>query len=283
MQSIMPEQQNEIRQILHAHTIENYSDTLTRYSYIADGTQNFLDMIQNPNYQGYRRELLILERMAAYFPRGRHIIDLGPGNGIKGMMIAQSSEASSYLAIDMSQSMLETARSNFNLNIPAEFKCMDFLNFTTFNNSMILLLGNTLTNEIDMNRMLTNIRNSCRNSSLLIGIELFSEDINQILAEYRCAANYELTARPLEFVGMLREIGHIDIEYNLRENRIEEWFVVDTNFTSEDISLRPQDRILLSITNKPSIKQITTIIESSGWRIERIELIENQAVFLLSS
>ena len=283
MQELTPEQQHEIRQVLLAHTIENYSDTLTKFSYIADGTQNFLDMIQNPNYHGYRREILILERMTNYFPKGRNIIDFGPGNGVKGMMIAQSSESLSYLAIDISQSMLATARSNFNLNIPAEFRCMNFSNFTTFNNSLILLLGNTLTNEINMNKLLITIRNSCRHSSLLIGVELFSEDINQILREYRCEANYELTARPLELIGIPREIGHIDIEYNLRENRIEEWFIVDMAFTSENIDLQPQDHILLSITNKPSIEHITTIIESSGWRIERIELIENHAVFLLSS
>ena len=159
-------------------------------------------------------------------------------------------------------------------------------------NRLFLLLGNTLTNEVNIGMFLRNFResvnlmNNCANY-MLVGIELFGQDINQIVREYRSEENYVLTFRPLEMIGVNREDGIIDIGFNEELRRIEEQFIFSRpsiiNVGSDSIEFEEGDRILLSVTYKPALDEVMRVIRNSGWSVEYVEFEENQAMMLLSS
>lgn len=145
--------------------------------------------------------------------------------------------------------------------------------------SMYVMLGNTLANYLDMDKIL-NLMNNTR-SYILLGIELIAGNIEEILAEYRTPENYALTFRPLGYIGVQRSAGDINIIFNNELSRIEEWFIFSEECMIGDYLIPRDSRILLSITQKPSLGQMQKIIIDSGLQIIRQETEQNQALMLI--
>ena len=308
-QTIQQDYRTQIATIVSRHVAGDYSDTLTRFSYI-NGVEDFLRFIQSPDYFGYSREIALIGRIVEpilqRIRNNSQIIDLGPGNGQKAMflMSAISSRVSEYLALDMSQQMLNVARLSQDVatpNMNREYVLHDFSNMSELGRELarnserdriFLLLGNTLTNEVNMDYFLQNFREIVNqtnrgNNYLLLGIELLAQDINQIVREYRSEENYILTFRPLEALGVNRHDGIIDISFNEEVRRIEEQFIFTRPTTiivnSHRIHFEEDSRVLLSVTYKPVLDEIMTLIRNAGWNIESLGFEENQAMLLLSS
>ncbi len=285
----------------------DYSDTLTKFSYIT-GAQDFLRFSLSPDYSTYQRELATIERIAPAISQrlgnSFQMVDLGPGDGQKAMRLINQfvGRTFDYLALDMSQSLLKAAEtSQWDIPNRREYHLCDFSNRRELirelseysdRDRLFLLLGNTLTNEVNMEHFLRNFRETINQTNaggnyLLLGVELLTQDINQIVREYRSEENYILTFRPLEMLGINRQSGAVDISFHEELRRIEEQFIftrpatIDVNLHRLDFA--ESDRILLSVTYKPTLNDMEEIIRNAGWGVESVEFERNQMLVLLSS
>jgi len=291
--------------IVQQHLRGNYSDLLTRFSYLASGAHDFIQMTQNPNYLGYKREMLLINnlvhslRNTIYTPL--HIIDLGPGDGTKALKLLNlHGSVIQYTALDISQEMLDKTQQTIRYvrNIEKYFIRCDWhtsseikkvINNHYSNTNLFLLLGNTLTNEICMEKFLSDFRNNFKYNVkpvyLLIGIELMSASLPKILAEYRCPENYRLTVRPLKIIGINPADGITDITFNKKAQRIEEWFIVSRNkeiyACGKKIILHSGNKILLSVTYKPNLPIIRKIFLKTGWDVIFQDCEKNQCMVLI--
>ena len=308
LQLAQTECREQIAAIVARHLVGDYSDSLTRFSYI-NGAEDFLRFIHTPDYFGYTREFSLINRITPQISRrirnNSQIIDLGPGDGQKAIRILTnlSGRISNYLALDISRQMLNVAQISQNRiqSVAKKYRLCDFSNMPKLRlairtgaerDRIFLLLGNTLTNEVNIGHFLQNFREIADETNggknyLLLGLELLSQDINQIVREYRSEENYILTFRPLEMLGINRQDGVIDISFNESLRRIEEQFIFTRPTTiivnSHCINFSEGDRILLSVTCKPALNEIIGLVRSAGWNLESMEFEENQAILLLSS
>ncbi len=294
--------------IVARHLEGDYSDTLTRFSYIL-GASDFLRFIYTPQYLGYTKEMKLLDcitpKIEQIIGKNLQIIDLGPGNGKKAVKIMENlgKLVSHYSALDMSRQMLDTARisQKRTKEVSKEYQLCDFsnlyelgkkINMNPDGERLFLLLGNTLTNEVNMEFFLQTFRKivdqtNKRKNYFLLGVELLNQNINQIIEEYRTEENYILTFRPLEMINICKQDGVIKISFNEKLRRIEEEFIFTSSRrmieNGQNILFSEGDRVLLSVTYKPTFDEMIGYIRKTHWNIESIKCDENQAMFLLSS
>lgn len=296
MNELAAAQTDEIEDIVRQHLQSDYSDSLTRFSYLNGGAEQFISLTRNPDYTSYERELGLLNQI---FPNIRslvgnklQIIDFGVGDGIKlnyALSYLRRRIDVSYLGLDLSTAMIEIARRNN--SFANNYSVCDFGDMIQLsrefnrlpNDSMLItMLGNTITNEVNVGDYLVSLRNLVgRRTYLMMGLELFQDNIDEIVREYRNEENHNLTFRPLEMLGISRIHGEINIDYNPERQRIEEWFIFNGEGQVRDIQHQEGDRVLLSVTYKPTITQIREVIYNSGWGEEMCIIHRGYALLLL--
>lgn len=296
---------SQILEIIVNQLNGDYSDSMTRFSYIKGGANKFLQLIRDPDYLGYDREMILFNKIIPKISRKikpiRRLIDLGPGDGTKATKIIKLLDTQNldYLAFDISSEMLNITEHTFDKNnLEGKFKICDWhnpiclrgaINQSITHANLILLLGNTLTNEINIKKFLVDLRKVLTSSSssnyLLIGLEVFDGNIDEIIKEYKNEINYDLTIKPLEMVGISKNDGKIDIIYDKKMERIEEWFISTgekyIKLNDFNITFHEGSKILLSVTYKPIIEKIKRIFVKSGWNILFSDFEKNQGMFLL--
>lgn len=285
--------QTEIQNIVNKHLQQIYDDNLTRFSYI-DGAQDFIDMINDCHYQGFRQELLMIKTIAKFIklkiPQLKTLIDLGTGDGIKSHLLMKYLVVQpKYLGLDISPRMLEIAKFNLlnynseqnNYFVNCNWKNPEIIKllldgYNINNTCLYLLLGNTLANEINMVKFLEKLHQTANklapNNYLLIGIELFKNDASTLVREYNSLANHRLTVKPLKIIGMDTTEGKLNIIFNNYLKRIEEWYCLSND-----------KKILLSSTYKPTLNDLNFVIIKSGWKIIRVESENNFALILVEA
>lgn len=297
--------QSQILEIIRSQLNGDYSDSMTRFSYIKGGANKFLQLIRDPNYLGYDREMILFNKIIPRINRKikpiNRLIDLGPGDGTKAIKIIKllGIQNLDYLAFDISGEMLNITKHIFDKNnLEGKFKICDWhnpiylkgaINRNITHGNLVLLLGNTLTNEINIQKFLTNLRKVLTSPSssnyLLIGLEVLDGNIDEIIKEYKNEINYNLTIKPLEMVGITKNDGKVDVVYNKKMERIEEWFILtgekNIKLGDSNITFHEGSRILLSVTYKPTTEKIEKIFAKSGWNILFSDFEKNQEIFLL--
>lgn len=245
--------------------------SLIKYSYLGEGARNFLRLTRHPDYQGFRRELQLIELMSEELRSlgATHMLDLGPGDGLKARRIMEIIGGDTqYAAIDLSPEMLSIAEQNV-ASITQErgtFIRGDFgdpgllrsLRMDQGSNRLVLLLGNTVANEPDLEAYIEMIRQNTvspgRRTFILLGIELYDEDIQSILREYINEENTSLSVQPLHLAGLDTCHDRFSVTFNETRRRIEEWFAFSDGA-----------RVLLSSTQKPDEKTWEKIMSSGAW------------------
>ena len=288
----------EIEDIVRQHLQGDYSDSLTRFSYLNGGAEQFIRLTQNPDYTSYERELSLLNQILpnirSLVDNNLQVVDFGVGDGRKlnqVLLYLRERIDTTYLGLDLSSTMIEIARRNN--PVETNYSICDFSNISQLSrvfrtlpdiDRLILMLGNTITNEVNVERCLCRLRESLdRQAYLIIGLELFQDNTDEIVREYRNEENYNLTFRPLEMLGIERYHGEIDIDFNPERQRIEEWFIFNREGRIRDIQYQEGGRVLLSVTYKPTMTQIREMINNSGWNEEMSVVDRGYALLLLSS
>jgi len=306
--------QTQIISIIQQQLASNYSHTLTKFSYLDKGTNYFLQLMDYPEYHTYHNEIHLIEKIIPSLnktvgssKKQLEIIDLGPGNGKKSAMVLSglSTNSINYKAFDISKTMLNNAQKTHQtlLNIAAKkYYLCDFTNLKKLNktlhpltanntNMLIMLLGNTLANEPDMYVFLTNLKSlftslQSKETFLLIGIELYSENSISIINQYDNNINRDLTFFPLKMLNINKDSGKIVITLNKSRQRIEEKFIFTSNqqlnIGEKTINFQNGDELLLSVTNKPTLNTIKKISKKSGWHVHTIEQGKKQALIYLT-
>lgn len=291
-------QLEEITEIVGRHLQGDYSDSLTRFSYLNGGAESFIRLTQNPDYTGYEREISLLEQVMPQLvdlvDGDLQVVDLGVGDGRKlnqVLLNLQDQIEAEYLGIDLSPAMIEIARANNPLG--RDYAVCDFSDVEELSlelsqlgdgNRAIFMLGNTLTNEVDVEGFLRSLREaSCDRSYLIVGLELFENNAEEIVREYRNEENYDLTFRPLEMIGIERSSGEIDIDYHPENQRIEEWYTFNENGQVGEVEYHEGDRVLLSVTYKPTSSEVRDMFSRSGWNEEAYFVDRSNAMILLST
>ncbi|MBU0530199.1 MAG: L-histidine N(alpha)-methyltransferase, partial [Nanoarchaeota archaeon] len=154
--------------------------------------------------------------------------------------------------------------------------------------NLILFLGNTIGNVSDMNRVLSNIRESMTlDDYLLIGTELF--DINRIHHIMRHYDDNELMKdiifTSLEFFGLTYDDGKFEFKFNKNKGQVEARFIMKHDkeivYGSKKILLKKGTKILLLISYKTTPKKIQILLAESGFVIKRLFLNENEDYALI--
>jgi len=297
----------EIGNIVRQHLQGNYLDTLTRFSYLDQGAEQFLKLVNSPDYTSYDQEMGLIDRMIPNLSRFSRVVDIGVGNGLKAAKILSSLDCK-YLGLDISEDMLQIARESHDRILPdlnRKYVPIDFSNVPKLGSliypsgksendsdddsdhfslqgyrrkkpDLFLLLGNTLTNETDMGFYLMalglDLLRSRPENQLIVGLELYQDNIEQIVREYNNEENRALTVRPLEILnlnGINSNEGEIDISFNEEQRRIEEWFIMEND-----------KRILLSVTYKPTLDQFREVVRQGGLQEDRLLLTEDESYAL---
>ncbi len=261
--------------------------SLIKYSYLGEGARNFLRLTRHPDYQGFRRELQLIELMSEElrFLSDIHILDLGPGDGLKaGRIMEIIGPNTEYTAIDLSPEMLSITEHNLaeitqgsGRFIRGDFSDPGLLQNLVINqggNRLVLLLGNTVANEPNLEDFIEMIRQNTVGSGgrtfILLGIELYDEDIQGILREYTNEENTSLSVQPLRLAGVETCHDRFSVSFNEIRHRIEEWF-----------TLPDGARVFLSSTQKPDAKTWEEIMTSGNWRRISQRKIGQQVLALL--
>lgn len=305
-------QLRQIIRIVRQQLAGDYSQTLTKFSYLEQGAEYFLRLVNTPVYCGYQRELALIEKIIPAIKRTTgnsdkllYVVDLGPGDGIKSATIlsALKPERLIYGAFDISESLLCCAQATQQSLILADKKyhVCDFTNLQKLHDTarpmisqcdsiLVILLGNTLANEIDMGSFLTRLKlflgQIAKNYFLLVGMELYTTDSSAIIKEYNNNINRKLTIVPLKKIGLdVEGSGDVRIVFNEEHGRIEERFTFKTAFRSNlstmNLNFQPGDELLLSVTYKPTHSGIKKLFKKSCWDICTMKLDANQALIYL--
>jgi len=281
---------HDIQEIIRAHISWNYTQTLTKYSYIDQWAFDFIDFTQNPEYQWYQREIEILKNIW-FSSLYNQIIDLGPWNGVKWSLLMQkmADTTQRYLAIDISNQMLTIAKNQqkkMTTSIDKQYIQSDFDDITTIQQYMegsnfVMMLWNTITNSIDMITYLRNLYDICNEKDMVvIGVEIGNgENIQNLVKEYNTPENRVLTFSPLAYIWVPQHAWYIDIMFNRALHRIEEWFVFEEEIVIAKLSIPKWTKILLSVTNKPTLFQLIASIQGSWFTIDNTY--NNQEQYIL--
>lgn len=281
--------------------IEGRGEVPVKFIYLGKGAENwrkYRAKNTKPKVAGleYHQALIMEEKLPSIWASLKgsnlNIIDLGPGDGGPAVQIlnyatkrAKNSNLK-YVPIDISKAMLKQAigavRKQFSGTVEPyliDFESGNFSDVTfklrngTRTNFMVLL-GNTLGNTANMQRVLTNFRESMtRNDYLLLGVELVNEHLlKRMVKQYVNDDLNRLVFWPLEYHGAKRQHGKFKIRFNHKLSRIEMYFVPTKDITLkigyEKFTLKKDAGIILATSTKFSTPLLTDLLGDAGFRID---------------
>jgi len=267
-----------------------------KFIYMDDGVYIWDRLVGDENYILGKIELEMLEsnmkKILASLKKKVNLIDVGCGNGKKTVpfikALSKNHKPVNYVALDISTEMLALAIKNIrneikdNLNTQTfviDFEEGNFAQITDmlrkvyYETNFLTMLGNTIGNPFDKDRVLANLRESMTFSDyILIGIELIkNEDIEKILSHYKNDLVYEAGFFCLGKVGVKRTDGEIKVVYNKAKTQVEIYFIfgknVITHFAHEKFTLKKGDKILLLISYKSTKDHLEMLLNKTGFKI----------------
>jgi uncharacterized SAM-dependent methyltransferase len=299
----MEQMVSEILEILGQHRAKNYSQTLTSYGYFKEGPAIYDALINSGDYECFNKEKSLLADVCETLlnePANPYdslqILDLGVGNGLKwedAFWTLRKKVPTEYLGLDISEPMIEFAKRRF-CGPGIGYANADFLDLQSIHPHLskdaslriISMLGNTICNFIDDSRQLETLRQmqeyDSKPSFIILGLELFTGDIDRLLKAYCNDLTKRIDFIPLQILGVDSEIGIHEIVFNEELLRIEEWFHVseDSVFTPPyqhaEFKLQRDDAILLSVTRKPTHDELLHRL-SSVWELGAIAIRRQEA------
>ena len=268
-----------------------------KFVYLEDGAKNWDAMIENRHYGLGRLENdLLRSALPRIFGvvgnRRYNIIDIGPGNGKKARTILTyvrtKTKLAYYIGLDISQEMLNMALRNLRLyrchgvamsSVIIDFEQGNFSQVTrklrqeNYPRNLFFLLGNTIGNPFDKDRVLTNIRESMTISDyLVIGLELADlSNTTRILQHYQQPVVISFILFCLRSVGIKPSDGKIEVRFNKLKSQIEMRFrftrSVHLEYEGEVFKYSKGDRVLLLISYKSDRVKMEGLLERTGFRM----------------
>jgi len=253
--------------------------------------------LNSPEYHTSKIERRLLaknRREIGKFIGSREVNFLGAGDGRKIESFVR--RKNKITIFDLSPEMINFCRQT--LRRPVTFTQTDFekIDFQNGANQLWVMLGNTLGNFDDIPQFLRKI--SATKSKLILGMELLDdaggqsnhqETIAKIVQEYNNETGFDFIFTPLELLGVKRDDGKIQVRFNQKTKRIEEFFAF-TNVLSRkkfaqenNLQLGEVRKILLSVSSKRTQQEFIALVKASGFEVRHVFQDGTNFIFLLES
>jgi uncharacterized SAM-dependent methyltransferase len=283
-----------------------------KYAYLNEGAQKW-DEIYKQWEEGdgvTSEEMLLLTSHLDSFvgafgeSDGINLVDLGCGSGTPAIRIIKyligRGLKVNYVAVDISQEMLELAEANLLSefsDLPVTSLRLDFekdsltdqllsIKQKTNYPSLLINLGNTLGNYVNVSSVLTNFMESMTlDDYLLLGNGLVNDyNPQKIINTYNIPIIVDLVTSPARSLGLYDDNDDFKYIWNANKNRVEGriQFNSDKKVTVADQSLELNngEEILVHHSYKFSEASLTKLISDVGFRTELLTTNMNRSHIL---
>jgi uncharacterized SAM-dependent methyltransferase len=237
--------------------------------------------------------------------RGINLIDLGCGNGLPAIDIIKVIQAENlsvnYVAVDLSKEMLALASKNIKQELPhvpitelqsdfeSESLASQLLDVKQHSKqpNLLINLGNTLGNYVNVNSVLTNFLQSMTlQDYLIVGNGLINDQNSQkILSAYEGVKVLEedLTA-PARELGLYTEKDDYKVLWNPTERRVEARIKLSGerqfSLAGQTVAMESGDEILVMQSRKYTESSLTKMLSGVGFRTELLTTNRNRSYIL---
>lgn len=279
--------------------IQGRGEIPLKFAYLGEGAKNW-DRIARERTEGEginSAESALLQKRVGDFlstlesTSGVNIIDIGCGNGFPVLPILNELSSSSipftYIPLDISQQMIDLATATIKSRFPSvaikpilmDFELGQFSDVMyelkeVMPVNLLLFLGSTLGNHSDLNRVLSNFRDSMTSQDFLVlGVELTNiSKIQKLFPHYENDGVETLVTYTFKYLGVPKDSYKYVVSWNDKYSQIEMRAAlgrkVDINFAGEKFSLEDGEDILLGRSVKFTEYSITKLLSDVGFRTE---------------
>ncbi len=291
--------------------IQGRGEVPLKFAYLGEGAGNW-DKISGQREEGggiNSAEGKLLEKRIDDFistlssEKGVNIIDIGCGNGYPVFPILKklldNNIKFKYVPLDISQEMLDLAIKNVADEFPEteseglqiDFELGQFSDITydlkkDGSVNLMLFLGSTLGNHSDLNRVLSNFRDSMSSKDyMIVGVELTNlVKVQNITSHYEGEVVEDFVFNTLNYIGVPKESRDMEITWNNADNQVEIRAVlkedVSIKIADESFALFKGEKILLSRSKKFSESVVAQVLSDVGFRTELLTTNEERGYLL---
>ena len=291
--------------------IQGRGEIPLKFAYLGEGAKNW-DRIAKERSRGKginSAEATLLKKRICDFlstvdvKKGVNIVDIGCGNGVPVFPILEKLKEDrvpfTYVPMDISGELLELAERTVSKKFPGT-KCkpieMDF-ELGQFSDVMydlkkdgstnlMLFLGSTLGNHSDLNRVLTNFRDSMTSKDfLIVGVELTNlAKVYSIVPHYTTRSAKTFSTFVLGKLGVSGGAYQFEASWNDKQNQIEVRAIlkkpVKIEIADEHFTLGKNENILLARSIKFTEYTATKLFSDIGFRTELLTTAEDRGYLL---
>ncbi len=222
---------------------------------------------------------------------GINIIDIGCGNGLPVLPILKQLTSNgvpfTYVPLDISKEMMDMAIETVKARFPSiayrpvqmDFELGQFSDVMydlkdRMPINLLLFLGSTLGNHSDLNRVLSNFRDSMTSKDFLIlGVEMTNlAKVQMLFPHYENEGVKALATQSFSYLGVPRDAYEYEVLWNEKYSQIECRAVLTRevliNFSGEKFLLQQNENLLLIRSIKFTEHSITKLLSDVGFRTE---------------
>lgn len=288
--------------------IQGRGEVPLKFAYLGEGANNWAKIAKERTEGGginSAEGLLLNKRINDFLStldttNGVNLIDIGCGNSYPVHPIIKELKSRNikmtYVPMDISQEMLDLAANNVSKDfgiettpIQMDFESGQFSDvmYDIKQNgavNLMLFLGSTLGNHSDLNRVLSNFRDSMTSKDyLILGVELtnFSK-VNKLIPHYENTAVERLVTHTLNFLSINEYDYQVswDEKYNQVEMRAQIKKDTKVQIANENFVLQEGESILLARSIKFTEYTATKLLSDVGFRTELLTTNEDRGYLL---
>jgi uncharacterized SAM-dependent methyltransferase len=290
--------------------IQGRGEIPLKFAYLGEGAKHW-DAIARERSTGEginSEERKLLDKRVHDFLSGIdtsvvNIVDIGCGNGEPVLPIMEALQSKnvgfSYVPLDISSEMIELARHSVSAKYPdvsinpivMDFESGQFSEEmydlkTEGSINLMLFLGNTMGNHSDLNRVLSNFRDSMTSKDyLIVGNELTNlAKVEKILPHYETKAVGDLVTQVLDHLSIDDKTYDYAAHWNEKYSQIEMRALfhedVPVSIAGESFVLEKGERLLLARSRKFTEYTATKLFTDVGFRTELLSTSVDQGYIL---
>ncbi len=288
--------------------IQGRGEVPLKFAYLGEGAYNWDKIAQERNSGGGINSVegkLLKKRINDFIStlnteNGVNLVDIGCGNGDPAIPIIEELQSRNikvtYVPMDISTEMLDLAVQNISKKFNIETKPieMDF-ELGQFSDVMyeikqngsvnlMVFLGSTLGNHSDLNRVLSNFRDSMTSRDfLIVGVELTNlAKVSKIVPHYESEDAKKFVTHTIKYLGIKNY--NVEASWNEKYNQIEMRAKitedVEIQIAHEKFILQKDESILLGRSIKFTEYAVTKLFSDVGFRTELLTTSEDRGYIL---
>ena len=291
--------------------IQGRGEIPLKFAYVGEGAKNF-DRVAKERSRGEginSAETALLRKRIDDFlsavdaKKGINVVDIGCGNGVPVFPVLKKLKDTkvpfTYVPMDISKELLTLASKTISIKFPCvkckpieiDFELRQFSDVMydlkkDGSTNLMLFLGSTLGNHSDLNRVLTNFRDSMTSKDfLIVGVELTNlAKVHSIVPHYANKLNKTFATFILGQLGVSNSAYQFSASWNDKQNQIEARAIfkkpTKIEIANERFTIRKNENILLGRSIKFTEYTATKLFSDVGFRTELLTTAEDRGYLL---